>query len=76
MARALTSIEGKYLLMNYLESMRVVVNLGGVYGIPLDNEVKPMERGERAQSQPQDVSIGGVPTDPFQSRVCFYLDNF
>lgn len=71
--------------MNYLESMRVVLNIGGIYGIPSDDEERPMEgvgekprprgrrnmrpRGERAQQQSQYIPKGGVPTDSFQNRV-------
>lgn len=39
MVQTLTCIEGNNLSMNYLESMRVVVNIGGIYGILEDDEV-------------------------------------
>lgn len=43
MVRTLRCIEGDNLTMNYLESMRVVVNIGGIYGIPPDDEELPIE---------------------------------
>lgn len=41
MVRELTCIKGYDISMNYLESMRLVVNLKGMYGILVNEEERP-----------------------------------
>lgn len=71
--------------------MRVVVNTGGGYVIPTEDdeqpighqEEQPRQKGRRnvrahresGQQQLPEQFKGGVPTNPFQSRVGTYLDN-
>lgn len=65
MTHTLTCIEGNDLPMSYLELTRVVVNLGGVCGIPPDDEVRPMENvEEKGQRGRRIVRVKGGRAQP------------